>query len=165
MTSTNKPGRGRSRARSSLMARQPFVLDSHLFYLFGQALGRRDKALGKALAPFGITVPRWRLLGTLRAQSGCSLTRLAELTQVNRTTAMRTVERMRREGLVGRASDQADKRSSVISLTTKGRKLFARIYPIILEHNRRAVEALSAAEVDAFRSTLRLIIDNVSKGA
>ncbi|MSQ69905.1 MAG: MarR family transcriptional regulator [Betaproteobacteria bacterium] len=161
MTAKNNPARA-ARPRQSAPPQSPrFVLDRHLFYLFGQALGRRDKSLAKALAPFDMTVPRWRILGSLHSNPGCSLTRLAELTAVDRTTAMRTVEGMRRDGLVVRDSDPLDKRSSVVSLNVKGNKLFERVYPVVFEHNQRAVRGLDRSEVEQFRRTLRHIIDNL----
>ena len=162
MTAKSNPGRSAPSRRTAPPRHPQFVLDRHLFYLFGQALGRRDKSLAKALAPFDTTVPRWRILGALHSNRGCSLTRLAELTAVDRTTAMRTVESMRRDGLVVRDSDPQDKRSSVVALSSKGDKLFERIYPVVFEHNRRAVKGLKTGEVEHFRRTLRQIIANLS---
>ena len=138
-----------------------FILDRHLFYLFGQALGRRDRSLARTLAPFGLTVSRWRVLAALHARPGASLTRLAEITAVDRTTAMRTVEHMRRDGLVDRTADPADRRTSLLSLTRKGEALFSRVFVIVAEQNRRAVTGLSEQELEIFVAQLQRIIANI----
>src|SRR4029077_202058 len=52
---------------------QNLVLEQHLFYLFGQALGRRDRMLRRALKPLRIEVDQWRILAALRAREGCSV--------------------------------------------------------------------------------------------
>lgn len=138
-----------------------FILEKHLFYLFGQALGRRDRSLARALAPFGLTVSRWRVLAALHARPGSSLTKLAEITAVDRTTAMRTVEHMRRDGIVDRAADPADRRSSLLALTRKGEALFAKIFTIVAYHNRRAITGLSEQELEIFVAQLQRIIANL----
>lgn len=138
-----------------------FDLDRHLFYLFGQALGRRDRVLSKALAAHRSSVPKWRVLASLYCRDGCSLTQLAELTAVDRTTAMRTADSLLHEHMVRREQDPTDRRAARIYLTAEGRRFFARIFPLIAEQNQIAVMGLSEAELDTFRATLRQIIENL----
>jgi hypothetical protein len=42
-----------------------FDLESHVFYLFTQILGRRNRQLTERLSRFDITMPKWRILAVL----------------------------------------------------------------------------------------------------
>ena len=74
---------------------------------------------------------------------------------------MRTVEHMRRDGIVDRAADPADRRSSLLALTRKGETLFAKIFAIVADHNRRAITGLSEQELEIFVAQLQRIIANL----
>src|SRR5438105_1006854 len=94
-----------------------FPLDRHVFFLFGQLLGYRNRALNRALRDFDLDYQRWRVLAVLNDNPGCSMQTLAELTAVDRTTVTYTVKLMVRAGLVKRAPRETDRRSVALSLT------------------------------------------------
>jgi hypothetical protein len=80
----------------------PFRLDNHVFYLFGQIFGHRNRLLNRELRQFSIDYPRWRVLGALNEHPGCSMQKLADKTAVDRTTLAHTVRIMVDEKLVHR---------------------------------------------------------------
>jgi DNA-binding MarR family transcriptional regulator len=139
----------------------PLILEQHLFYLFGQALGRRDRMLQQALKPLGMAVDQWRILAALRAREGCSMTALAETTAIDRTTLTRSVARMRAKKLVERKRDEIDRRATRLRLSARGRALYERALPIALRQNELAVAGMSAGEITAFRAQLWRIINNL----
>jgi DNA-binding MarR family transcriptional regulator len=138
-----------------------FRLDGHLFFYFSQILARRTRAINARLRPYGVDYTRWRILAVLQEHSGATMGRLADLTSVDRTTLTRTLGLMEKAGLVTRRERKNDRRSLAISLTAKGRRMFARILPLTLGEADRAVTGFSSEEIEALGDRLRRIADNL----
>jgi DNA-binding MarR family transcriptional regulator len=138
-----------------------FRLEDHLFFHFSQILARRTRALNARLRVYGLDYPRWRVLAVLQEHSGATMGRLAELTSIDRTTLTRTLGLMEMAGLLARQERQSDRRSLSISLTAKGRRLFARILPLALAETDRALTGFSPEEIDALKGRLRRMARNL----
>ena len=138
-----------------------FRLDDHLFFYFSQILARRTRAINARLRPHGVDYTRWRVLAVLQEHSGATMGRLADLTSVDRTTLTRTLGLMEKAGLVVRRERKSDRRSLAISLTAKGRRMFARILPLTLVESDRAVTGFSSEEIGTLRDRLRRMADNL----
>ena len=138
-----------------------FRLDDHLFFYFSQILARRTRAINARLRPHGVDYARWRVLAVLQEHSGATMGRLADLTSVDRTTLTRTLGLMEEAGLVTRRERETDRRSLAISLTAKGRRMFARILPLTLAETDRAVTGFSSEEIGTLRDRLRRMADNL----
>ena len=138
-----------------------FRLDDHLFFYFSQILARRTRAINARLRPHGVDYTRWRVLAVLQEHSGATMGRLADLTSVDRTTLTRTLGLMVKAGLVVRRERKNDRRSLAISLTAKGRRMFARILPLTLAETDRAVTGFSSEEIGTLRDRLRRMADNL----
>ena len=138
-----------------------FRLDDHLFFYFSQILARRTRAINARLRPQGVDYTRWRVLAVLQEHSGATMGRLADLTSVDRTTLTRTLGLMEKAGLVVRRERKNDRRSLAISLTAKGRRMFARILPLTLAETDRAVTGFSSEEIGTLRDRLRRMADNL----
>jgi DNA-binding MarR family transcriptional regulator len=152
----------RTLARTTPAASQPvFELETHVFYLFTQIFGRRNRHLAEKLRPLRITVPQWRILAVLHERPGCTMNQLADITTVDRTTLTRALDRMARNGLVERRTDAQDRRSVRLDLTAAGNDAFRRVLPRVIEQNERAVRGFSAGELAAFRGALHRMVRNL----
>jgi MarR family transcriptional regulator, transcriptional regulator for hemolysin len=149
------------RARKAGAARA-FKLEDHLFFYFSQILARRTRAINAQLRPYGLDYPRWRVLAVLQEHPGATMGQLADLTSVDRTTLTRTLGLMEEARLVARQERESDRRSLVISLTPKGRRMFARILPLTLAETDRALTGFSSTEIGALRDRLKKIADNLT---
>jgi MarR family transcriptional regulator, organic hydroperoxide resistance regulator len=149
------------RAREREDAVRAFRLDDHLFFYFSQILARRTRAINARLRPHGVDYTRWRVLAVLHEHSGATMGRLADLTSVDRTTLTRTLGLMEEAGFVIRRERTNDRRSLAISLTAKGRRMFARILPLTLAETDRAVTGFSSEEIETLRDRLRRMADNL----
>jgi MarR family transcriptional regulator for hemolysin len=138
-----------------------FKLEDHLFFYFSQILARRTRAINASLRPYGLDYPRWRVLAVLHEHSGATMGQLADLTSVDRTTLTHTLGLMDEARLVARQERESDRRSLVISLTPRGRRMFARILPLTLAETDRALTAFSSEEIEALRDCLKRIADNL----
>ena len=142
-------------------AARAFKLEDHLFFHFSQILARRTRALNARLRPYDLDYSRWRVLAVLQEHSGATMGRLADLTSVDRTTLTRTLGLMEKAGLVARREQESDRRSLAISLTAKGRRLFARILPLALSETDRALIGFSSEEIGILRGQLKRMADNL----
>ena len=140
-----------------------FELERHVFFWLTQVIGSRDRRLVQALRGYGVRVPEWRVLASLYARRRCSMSTLAELTTIDRTTLTRTVDRMQHAGWLVRASDSEDLRVTRLALTAAGERLFARIWPAVERLNRAAVAGLPQPAVDMLRWTLERMRDNLDQ--
>jgi DNA-binding MarR family transcriptional regulator len=149
------------------MSREPrpaFVLERHVFYWITQVIGSRDRMLAQELRDAGIRVPEWRVLASLYARRRCSMSELADMATIDRTTLTRTVDRMQEAGWVARLSDGEDMRVTRLALTAAGERMFARIWPAVERLNRAALAGLPQGAVDALRATLKRMKVNLDQG-
>jgi DNA-binding MarR family transcriptional regulator len=141
--------------------RPGFDLDNHVFYLFTQILGRRNRDLALDLEPLGVSVPQWRILAVLHERAGCTMNELADVTTVDRTTLTRTLDRMARDRLIGRRSDARDRRSVRLSLTAAGKDAFRRVLPLVVAQNERAMRGFGPSALAALRANLHRMMRNL----
>jgi MarR family transcriptional regulator, lower aerobic nicotinate degradation pathway regulator len=150
--------RARGRKESAVGA---FRLEDHLFFHFSQILARRTRAINARLRSYGLDYSRWRVLAVLQEHPRATMGELADLTSVDRTTLTRTLGLMEEAGLVVRRERKSDRRSVAISLTTQGRRMFARILPLTLAETDRALTGFSAEEIGTLRNRLKRMAENL----
>jgi len=140
-----------------------FDLERHPFFWLTQVIGSRDRRLTQELRGFGLRVPEWRVLASLCARRRCSMSELADLTTIDRTTLTRTVDRMERSRWLARLGDASDLRVTRLALTASGERLFERIWPTVDRLNRVAVEGLPVGAIDKLRGTLERMKANLDQ--
>jgi len=131
-----------------------FDLDRHVFYWLTQVIGARDRELTQGLREFGLRVPEWRVLAALYARQKCTMSELADLATIDRTTLTRTVDRMEEAGWLSRLADSDDLRVTRLALTASGRKTFERIWPEVQRLNDLALAGLSASQIESLKKIL-----------
>jgi DNA-binding MarR family transcriptional regulator len=143
---------------------QHFALEQHVFFWLTQVIGSRDRRLAQALKAFGLRVPEWRVLASLHARRRCTMSELADLATIDRTTLTRTVDRMQKAGWVTRLDDASDLRVTRLAHTASGERLFARIWPTVQQLTELAVAGLPSGAVDMLRWTLERMKTNLDEG-
>ena len=137
-----------------------FVLDRHLFYWLTQLLERRNLQLSAALKPANLRVPEWRALASLRARHHLSMSEMADITNIERTTLSRTIDRMVRAGWINRLTDTSDARVTRLALTVAGERLFERIWPAVHAVNSAALAGVPEPAVEMTRWALQQMCRN-----
>ncbi len=150
-----------SSGRAAAPASPRFVLEDHFYYLLSQIVGRRNRRIAQKLRPFGVTMPKWRVLAVLHERPTATMTQLADFTTIDRTTLTRTLDQMVRDRLVERCVDTRDRRSIRIHLTPKGARVFDRILPLVIEENDYSTRGISPDAFAEFRRTLGRIVTNL----
>ncbi len=152
----------RAKPKLTAVASQPeFHLESHVFFLFTQIFGRRNKQLTDALKPLAISIPQWRVLAVLHDRPDLTMNQLSDLATVDRTTLTRALDNMVRRKLVERHADAQDRRSIRLRLTGTGTAAFFRVLPRVVEQNERALAGFTKSEGAALRAMLHRMVDNL----
>ena len=131
-----------------------FELDRHPFFWLTQVIGARDRELAQGLRDYGLRVPEWRALAALYSREKCTMSELAELATIDRTTLTRTVDRMEDAGWLARLADDADARVTRLALTAAGRRMFERVWPEVQRLNDLALEGLTASQIESLKRIL-----------
>ncbi len=138
-----------------------FHLESHVFFLFTQIFGRRNRQLTDALKPLAISIPQWRVLAVLHERPDLTMNQLSDLTTIDRTTLTRALDNLVRRRLVERRPDAEDRRSVRLRLTDAGSTAFFQVLPRVIEQNERAMTGFTKAEAAGLRSMLHRMVDNL----
>ncbi len=117
-------------------------------------LDRVFEAHGLGAASFGVLVT----LARIGDERGVSQRRLMDELGLTSGTISVRMDRLVEQGLVDRRPDPESKRTTLITLTPRGRELFERVVPAHLANERRMLSALTAAEQDALAALLRKLL-------
>ena len=103
-------------------------LDCTCFRVRGAAR-RVTQIYGRHLAPTGLKISQFSLLGFVSAEGPVSIGRLSELLATDRTTLTRNLQPLLSAGLIERATS-GDKRRHELVATAAGRAMFKRALPL-----------------------------------
>jgi MarR family transcriptional regulator, lower aerobic nicotinate degradation pathway regulator len=97
------------------------------------------KGFGQAPRYFG-------LLSLIEANPGLPQGRLAEAIHLVRSSLVPIIDKLEVEGVVERRSSIGDRRLKAMWLTAKGKKLLARLRPLVAAHEERLTAGMSTEE-------------------
>ncbi len=119
-----------------------------------RALARR---YDKALRPIGLTSGQFSLLMSLNRPEPPTLTQVATVLAMDRTTLTANVKPLERRGLVRVLTQEADKRSRSLLLTASGRSSLVSAVPIWLRTHQTIEGLLGGSGSDRLRADLQAI--------
>ena len=93
-----------------------------------------------------LTLPQCKVLGHLSRNEGISQARLAELTDTDPMTLVRTLDRMQQDGWIERRPDPSDRRAHQLFLREAAKPVLQRIWKIADQARNEVLADLSAAE-------------------
>jgi DNA-binding MarR family transcriptional regulator len=134
-------------------------LDAQLcfsLYSTSIAINRTYKPLLDAL---GVTYPQYLVLTTLWETDGQTIGAIADRLALEPSTITPLVKRLEQAGFVGRQRNPADERQVNVTLTAKGREMYARsgcLAGTLLQRSGMSVDQLGALnhQVQALRDAL-----------
>lgn len=108
-----------------------------------------------------ITMEQWVVLKILHEDhDGIVQNELAFVTNRNKTTLTRLINTMEKKNLVARIPSKQDSRKNLIYLTKKGKDLFLKIKPVILESIEQMQAGITQEEKDFFIQIMTRIQQN-----
>ncbi|MEM7221644.1 MAG: MarR family transcriptional regulator [Pseudomonadota bacterium] len=106
---------------------------------------------------FGLTIWQWRVLAVVAEHGALRASDIAERTAMDKVAVSRAVARLIEKGHVKRLASARDGRSSQVTLTRKGRKVYDRIVPRARAYEEQLLEGFSEGQravLDDLMSTL-----------
>src|SRR5467141_2434919 len=107
----------------------------------------------QAFEDFGIRSTQFTILIGVAKTQPTSISALADLLVIDRTTLTRSLRLLKRQGLLA-ISDRSTKRQRFLSLTLKGEQTLAGSLPAWRKAHNRFVESMGAEYWDHFRGEL-----------
>jgi len=98
-------------------------------------------------------------------QGGLSQAQLSDMMLVNRANVTTLIDRMEKASLVMRTSASGDRRTNIIKLTGKGKKLFAKTEPLYAKQVQQAMAGVAGAEQKKLIAVLGKVRANINKSA
>lgn len=96
---------------------------------------------------FGLTIPEWRVIAVLARHPGLSAAEVAAHTRMDAVAVSRAVTRLLRAGRLRRSVASADRRRSVLRLSTAGTAVYREIAPLALGYERELLAGLNRDEL------------------
>ena len=119
-----------------------------------RALARR---FDDALRPLGMTNGQFSLLMSLNRPEPPAMAAVASLLAMDRTTLTAALKPLQRRGLVQVKADPKDRRSRLMSLTAKGRRLLVRAVPVWRRTHLEIEALLHDGDPEHLRKNLRAL--------
>ena len=126
-------------------AADTYTLDDQVGYLLRLA-SQRHATIFQSLTIEGLTPTQFSTLMRLSEQGKCSQNRLGRLAAMDVATIKGVADRLRQKGLILAEPDPNDKRRTLISLSTAGIALVARMQAVGHAITAETLNPLSASE-------------------
>src|SRR5262245_24285919 len=107
------------------------------------AARRVTQVYSRHLAPTGLKISQFSLLGFICAEGPVAIGRLSDLVATDRTTLTRNLRPLLKDGLIERASS-GDRRRHELVATAAGRALFKRALPLWAEAEQEVRAAMGS---------------------
>jgi DNA-binding MarR family transcriptional regulator len=96
---------------------------------------------------FGLTIWEWRVIAVLAEEAGHSGQSLGEAAAMDKVSVSRSVSALIKRGLVSRARNEVDRRSSVLKLTDAGWVIYRQVEPVALAAENALIEDFDADDL------------------
>jgi DNA-binding MarR family transcriptional regulator len=108
---------------------------------------------------FGLSIPEWRVIAVLARFPGLSASEVAERTAMDKVMVSRAVAKLLKDARVSRKTLPGDRRASQLSLSSKGRAIYAKVVPVARGIEAQLVSALGAEDGAALDRALTKLMD------
>jgi DNA-binding MarR family transcriptional regulator len=123
-----------------------YELNAQIGFILRRAHQRHAAIFAECLSDFALTPQQFSALAKIRETGGVSQNRLGRLTAMDPATILGVVQRLHQRGLIERAPDPTDPRSTRLTLTEAGLELITEAIPHAVDATERTLVQLSAAE-------------------
>jgi DNA-binding MarR family transcriptional regulator len=129
-----------------------FDLESFLPYLLNQAAEATSKSFQASYkATYGMTRTQWRVLANLGKFGSMTARDICAISHIEKTKVSRAVSALEEDLLLSRAISPQDRRAEILSLTDRGREVFADLGQKAIEYDlalRAQIGPEIAAQLD-----------------
>jgi len=127
----------------------------HICFNLGRVMRRVYNHYDQRLSPFGLTSPQYFVFNALWMGDGISIGELGERVSLDTSTLTGIIDRMERNDYVERKPNPGDRRSVLVFLTPKARKVGPHILEFADELDATLKQPFSQKEMDVFERVLK----------
>ena len=141
-------------------------INNRLFFRFFQAANTLHTKGTQAMEALGVTTQQWSVLGALsrpQASAGMNVGELSRYLLVSRQNLTGILTRLERDGLIERATDEADRRSRKVKLSAQGETLWIPLADPIRNFFDQALKRFSFDDRLEFIHYISLLQRNMSR--
>jgi len=113
--------------------------------------------LEKSCDGWGVSPGEAHLLSYLKSYAPCSIAEILRVFGHKPSTMTSMLERLAEQGLIDRDIDPDDRRSILVSLTAKGRRLAARINDAVRDLEDRIASHVNQREMAGFQAVMAAV--------
>jgi len=132
-------------------------------YLLNRVGVRMGELFSRGLAPYGVTLPMYRVMAALLEKGDRRLGELGEVTAIELSTLSRLIGTMARKGLVSRRRPDANARTLEINLTVKGRELVKDLIPLAILHEDVGLRSFGPGQIAKLKRDLIKVYQNLAE--
>ena len=110
-----------------------------------------------------LTLPQCKVLAHLQRNEGISQARLAELTETDPMTLVRTLDRMQQDHWIERRPDPSDRRAHRLYLREEAKPVLARMWKIADQARGEVIAVLSEQECEQLLELLGRLHQNLQQ--
>ncbi|MEM6836226.1 MAG: MarR family transcriptional regulator [Cyanobacteria bacterium P01_C01_bin.120] len=109
---------------------------------------------------FDLTSSQFDVVATLGNTDGLSMSDIGQKTLITKGTLTGVVDRLIKKDLVMRENLPGDRRSVIVSLTSKGQQVFEQVFPVHIAYLKTQFENLDPSELELLRILLSRLRQN-----
>jgi MarR family transcriptional regulator for hemolysin len=140
-------------------------VDEHIFQRPGHLINRLARLslrwTEERFQPLGLSTGQIPVLYVLKDGAALTQKELARMVRIEQPTMAQLLTRMERDGLIRRADNPDDKRSSLISLTPLALKKLPEAKAILSVGNQEALKGFTDREITTLSKLLLRVIKNL----
>jgi len=124
----------------------PEEFRGHLGFVLARARLELIRRLDVVIQPSGLYARHFALARLLQQRPGLSQVEIAGLLGTDRTTTMKMIDELERQGLVSRSRSHTDRRANTLRLTKPGERWMSALLPTAVGEEERFLAPLSPGE-------------------
>ncbi|UUV19470.1 MarR family transcriptional regulator [Fusobacteria bacterium ZRK30] len=137
-----------------------FKLDDCVGFITNNTSKRIADVFNAKLNSYDVTRVQWIALYFLGTSEYINQSELAEKMNIKKSTIVRLIDRMEKEGYVQRKKDIKDRRITYIFLTALGKKLRKKLLPFGKEFSDLISKDISDEDMRIFKNVLNKLVEN-----
>lgn len=137
-----------------------FDLETFLPYLLNQAAEATSHGFQSAYRDrYGFTRTQWRVLANLGKFGAMTARDICAISHIEKTKVSRAVAALEQGEMLSRTPSETDRRAEVLSLTAKGRRVFAELGGLAVAFDRQLRDSLGSRDADKLVALLRRLAE------
>lgn len=142
-----------------------FDLQEFLPYLLNQAAEATSRGFQAAYRDrYGFTRTQWRVLANLGKFGAMTARDICAISHIEKTKVSRAVAALEQAGMLARAPSPSDRRAELLSLTDRGRAVFADLGRLALAFDRQLRTMLGEGDARQLVALLRRLAEAAPPG-